>query len=404
MKRRRLPRYVSAFRSASGRTRYQFRRRGFERYYFRAQPWTEEFEREYAACMAGRLASRIEPGIARTKPGSLGALIVLYYDSKGYKTLKASTKAVYRRMLEKLRAEHGDKSAAGIQRKHIEALVNAKADTPHAADRLLKMWRLLMDLAVANDWRPDDPTTGIKFINAQSDGWHTWTEDEVTKFEATHAPGSRARLAMTLMLYTGQRVSDAIQMGRQHVRDGMISVAQQKTSTRLWIKIHPKLAAELARVPAGQLHFLQTHYGRPYTPKGFPQRMRVWCDQAGLPECTSHGLRKLMAVRLAEAGCSAPQIASITGHKSLQEVQRYIKAADQKRLMLEAMARLAGTEGEQNCLTSKNGGDTSDGKSLTTKGEIDAGGDPNGIRTRVAALKGRCPRPLDDGVVGALRI
>jgi hypothetical protein len=62
----------------------------------------------------------------------------------------------------------------------------------------------------------------------------------------------------------------------------------------------------------------------------------------------------------------------------LQEVQRYIKAADQKRLMLEAMARLGGTNGEQNCLTSENRGDTSDSKPLTTKEEIDAGGDSDG--------------------------
>lgn len=367
-KRSNLPRYVTAFRSASGRTRYQFRRPGFARYYFQALPWTEAFDREYAACMAGTNAPKIQAGADKTRPGSLAALIVLYYDSKGYRTLKDSTKAVYRRILEKLRTEHGNKTVAGIQRKHIEALVNEKADAPHASDRLLKMWRLLMDLAVANGWRPDDPTLGIKFINAQSDGWHTWTEDEVQTFEATHAPGTRARLAMTLMLYTGQRLSDAIVMGRQHVRDGMISVAQQKTTTRLWIEIHPVLAAELARVPADQMTFLQTQYGRPFTPKGFPQRMRKWCDKAGLPECTSHGLRKLMAVRLAEVGCSAPEIASITGHKSLQEVQRYIKAADQKRLMRQAMQRLTSTDGERKSLTLENPGDTSAPKSLKKKG------------------------------------
>ncbi len=368
MARRNLPRYVTAFKSASGRTRYQFRRRGFARYYFQTLPWTEAFEREYAACMAGTIAPKIQSGADKTRPGSLGALIVLYYDSKAYKTLKDSTKGVYRRLLEKLRSEHGNKSVAGIQRKHIEALVNSKAETPHAADRLLKMWRLLMDLAVANGWRPDNPTIGIKFINAQSDGWHTWTEEEVQTFEATHPPGSKARLAMTLMLYTGQRLSDAIVMGRQHVRDGMISVAQQKTTTRLRIEIHPALAAELARVPSDQMTFLQTQYGRPYTAKGFPQRMRKWCDAAGLSECTSHGLRKLMAVRLAEVGCSAPEIASITGHKSLQEVQRYIKAADQKRLMQSAMRRLQATDGERKSLTLENPGDSSAPKSLKNKG------------------------------------
>src|SRR3546814_3604249 len=161
---------------------------------------------------------------------------------------------------------------------------------------------------------------------------------------------------MTLMLCTGQRLSDAIKMGRQHVDGDLISVAQQKTTTRLWIEIHPDLADELALAPAGQMTFLQTQYGRPFTAKGFPQRMRKWCDEAGLPECTSHGLRKLMAVRLAEAGCSAPEIASIGGWKSLQDVQKYIKAAEQKRLMRSAMQR---TFGERKSLTVENLGDTS---------------------------------------------
>src|SRR3546814_9569391 len=89
---------------------------------------------------------------------------------------------------------------------------------------------------------------------------------------------------MTLMLCTGQRLSDAIKMGRQHVDGDLISVAQQKTTTRLWIEIHPDLADELALAPAGQMTFLQTQYGRPFTAKGFPQRMRKWCDEAGLPE------------------------------------------------------------------------------------------------------------------------
>src|SRR3546814_19795520 len=131
-----------------------------------------------------------------------------------------------------------------------------------------------MASVVDNAWRKDDPTIGIKFINAKPDGWHTWTEDEVARFEAAHAPGTKARLAMTLMLCTGQRLSDAIKMGRQHVDGDLISVAQQKTTTRLWIEIHPDLADDLALAPAGQVTFLQTPYGRPFTAKGFPQRAR----------------------------------------------------------------------------------------------------------------------------------
>jgi len=50
-----------------------------------------------------------------------------------------------------------------------------------------------------------------------------------------------------------------------------------------------------------------------------------------LRNCSAHGLRKAAARRLAEAGCTEHEIAAITGHASLREVQRYTKAADQKR-------------------------------------------------------------------------
>jgi integrase len=69
---------------------------------------------------------------------------------------------------------------------------------------------------------------------------------------------------------------------------------------------------------------------------------------AGLPErCVAHGLRKAAARRLAEAGCSANEIAAVTGHASLEEVTRYTKAADQKRLARSAIRRLGEHEANE---------------------------------------------------------
>jgi integrase len=67
--------------------------------------------------------------------------------------------------------------------------------------------------------------------------------------------------------------------------------------------------------------------------------MRKRCDEAGLPQCSSHGLRKLAATRLANAGCEDREIMAITGHKSVAEVSRYTKARDQALLAERAMAK-----------------------------------------------------------------
>ncbi len=95
-----------------------------------------------------------------------------------------------------------------------------------------------------------------------------------------------------------------------------------------------------------------TAFGKPYTANDFGNAFREWCDEAGLPHCASHGLRKAAARRLAEAGASAHEIASITGHESLREVERYTKAANRKKLAESASAKVIkafpGTKRERN--------------------------------------------------------
>jgi integrase len=125
-------------------------------------------------------------------------------------------------------------------------------------------------------------------------------------------------------------------------------VRQEKTSTPLMIPVHPELAAALASVPKTNLTFLVTERGAPFTSAGFGNWFRDRCNEAGLPQCSAHGLRKLAATRLANAGCSTDQIKAITGHRSLSEVARYTKQADQRRLALQAMERLTADQSRGN--------------------------------------------------------
>jgi integrase len=276
-------------------------------------------------------------GASTTKPGTVSAAIIGYYYDQSFLALASSTQRSLRRILEHFRAEHGDKRIALLQRQHIINLLRSKKR--FAARGWLKAIRALMKYSVEIGLREDNPAAGVNLPNQKTDGYHSWTDAEIEQFEAHHGPGTRARLALALLLYTGQRRGDVIQMGRQHIRDGFVHVRQQKTSTELSIPIHATLASIIAETPVDHLTLLTTQTGKPFSAAGFGNWFRDRCNEAGLAHCSAHGLRKATARRLAEAGCTMHEIAAITGHASLSEVQRYTKAADQKRLALSAMEK-----------------------------------------------------------------
>ncbi len=334
--------YVQAFKDRHGRKRHYFRRPGFKRVPLPGLPGSDEFQAAYAAALAGETAPARQVGADRTKRGSFSALIVAYYQSAEFKGLRASTQRTYRNHIESFRLEHGDRPVALVEGKHIRAILDKKAATPAAANNLLKRIRTLMQFAIERGWRKDDPSIGVKKVRSKSKGYATWTEAEIELFEGKWAPGTKPRLALALLLYTGQRRSDVVTMGRQHIRGDKIYVKQLKTDTELLIPLHPALRAEIDLQPAEHLTFVMTEYGKPFSAPGFSNWFVDRCRDAGLPVGRSpHGLRKSAARRLAEAGCSAHEIAAITGHRSLSEVERYTRAADQSRMAESAMAALS---------------------------------------------------------------
>lgn len=331
--------FVHAFRDRHGRQRYYFRRHG-QRIPLPGVPGSDEFMSAYRQVLDGA-PTKAEIGANRTKPGTIAAAVVAYFNSAVFQSLAESTKATYRGILESFRAQHGDKRIVMLERRHIELMISNRARTPAAANNLLRMIRLLMQFAVVNGLRRDDPTVGVKSVRNRSDGFYTWTEADIAAFEAKHAIGSRARLAFALLLYTAQRRGDVVKMGRQHIRDGVMIIRQQKTGTMVHVPVHPELQAVIAAAPSGQLTFLVTSEGKPFTAAGFGNLFRDWCDEAGLPKaCAAHGLRKAASRRLAEAGCTAHQIMAITGHKTLKEVTRYTAAVDRERLAKEAIDKI----------------------------------------------------------------
>jgi integrase len=337
----RLPRYVHGFLDRHGKPRFYFRRAGFNTVPLPGLPYSPEFMAAYEAALAGQ---RSEPA-ARAIPSTMNALALSFFASPAFATLRPSTRNAYRWTIERFCREHGDKRVAPLRREHVVKLMASR--TPGAANKLRKALRAMMKHAVDVGLRADDPTAGIRANRAKTaGGFHSWTDDEIAQFEAHHPIGSRARLAMALLLYSGQRRGDVIRMGPQHVRGGALYVKQEKTGVELVIPVHPVLAAIIAAVPRGHLTFLTTKSGRPFETSTFGHWFRDRCDEAGLPHCSAHGLRKAAARLLAEAGCTAHEIGAITGHASLGELVRYTKAADQRHLAEAAMAK-AGTFGRK---------------------------------------------------------
>ena len=276
----------------------------------------------------------------RSKPGSVSATIAEYYGSQAFRSLTGGTPALRRAILEKFRDKHGHLPLVSLPKEFVAALIDTM--TSHEARNWLIAFKHVMRWALERKLVRNDPTFGIRIKMPKSDGHHTWTEDEIAQFEARWRIGSKPRLALALGLYTAQRRGDVVHIGRQHIRDGVLTLRQQKTGASLAIPVHPDLAAIIAATPVGHLTLLTTRTGKSYAANDFSVAFRTWCDAAELPgHCVFHGLRKSALTRLADAGCTAHEIAAISGHKTLMEVERYTKAADQVRLARAAMERIA---------------------------------------------------------------
>lgn len=333
--------YVLSYRDRHGKQRHYYRRQG-RRFPLPGKPGEPEFMRAYEDAAARFVG--IQPAHSRIPlAGTWDALAVAYYRSPDFQTLRKTTQTTYRGIIDRWRGEHGAKRVAHLERRHVQEHM-AKAmevSGPHAANNLRNMLKALCRYAVENEWRRDDPTVSVRPIRAKSAGFLSWSDEAIATFEKKYPAGTREHLALTLLLYTGQRRGDVVRMGRQHVSGDSIRVVQGKTGANLMIPMHAALRKAIADTPKTNLTFLTTAFGKGFTAAGFGNIFRDWCDAAGLKGHSAHGLRKAAARRLAEAGCSALQIGAITGHKTLKEISRYTAAADQQRMARDAVDKLA---------------------------------------------------------------
>lgn len=342
-RRRRNPRYVSPWRNDAGTWIRQYRRGGKKIRLPNGKNLDDAFWNAYDEAERQFLAGEVRQiGEKRTITGTIDAGLVALYKSTDFLSLAESSQRAMRQALERdLRKTYGSARLTHLRPKDIQQLVDEKAATTvTGARKLLAALHMFTKFCVRVELIATDPAVGVKGPRNKSAGYHTWTEPQISAFEAAHPIGSQARTSFALQLYTAQRPSDVKRMGWQHVGcDGLIRITQQKTGTSVAIPILPALQRVLDTLPKTNMTFLVNARGAPLT--NYNGYWRKWVTEAGLPkECVPHGLRKSSLDRFAAAGCTAHQLKAISGHKTLSEVDRYTAKYDRELAAKQAVALL----------------------------------------------------------------
>lgn len=336
---RKNPKYTHGFVDHDGKPRFYLRAPGRKRVPLPGLPWSPEFMEARGKALVSDWAVP-ELGASRTRVGTVNAAIVSYYQSSAFRDgLAESSQRMRRAILERFREGHGDKRVAEMHKKALQIILNKKS--PAAASNWRKALRGFVDHCLSLDMLAVDPLVGVKLVPIKSDGHHPWEPEECSKFENHYAVGTRARLAYELLLQVGQSRCDVVRMGRQHVRGGTLSLHRRKTGVPFDVPVMKELQLAIDAMESDHLTFLVTAKGKPFSPAGFGNWFREICDAAGLPKrCTSHGLRKAAATRLADRGATTTELKAWFGWKTDSEAERYTRNADRKSAAARAGKKL----------------------------------------------------------------
>lgn len=295
-----------------------------------------------------RVAVRIDE---RRRTGTFGAMATLYRQSKKFTDLKPSSRETFERYLNRLLVAYADAPLVELTPEDIQVRVmDANASTPSAADMMLTVMRVIYKFAAKRQRGLEDWTAGVDQFNDHTDR-EPW--DAATLQAALTSTDHLFRRAVALALYTGQRPGDVCaitwgQVSANSAGDPTIRVRQQKTGTTLEIPMHEDLRAELDAAPRATDHLflLSNRRGGPLTAGVFLKWCQAFTRKHG-QGYTAHGLRKNATVALFEHGCSAAEVASITGHKSLAMLEHYGKSRSQAGLARVAILDRWGSKTER---------------------------------------------------------
>lgn len=346
---RRLPPNVSAFYDRHGKERFRYRKTGHKTAMLRGPFNSPEFK---ADLKAARSAGAAPPRLERSNAGTVNDLVARYYQSAGFLKAGADRQRVARGIIEGFRAEFGTDYVADFNFDHIEAILLAKAEKrqvgkrtvggPVAAQNLHKQLKRLFKYAAKLRMIPSNPAAEADGVEApKTGGRHTWTEEEIARFRKCYPLGTKPRLALEILLWTGQRRGDAINFGPHHIKGGRIEFVASKGKKVMKLPAAPQLLAAIRAMPSvGIKTFLVTEYGKPFSKDGFGNWFADRCKESGVPG-RAHGLRKAIARRAAELEATQAMLKAIGGWENDAEVTTYTKDADRARLAEAALNRLA---------------------------------------------------------------
>ncbi|UYY77757.1 tyrosine-type recombinase/integrase [Sphingomonas sp. R1] len=335
-----------------GKLRARFRKAGVAPVYMKTLPDQPGFEAEYKALLAG-VPSQME---TRHAPGSVHDLCTRYYRAADFAAKgTAETRTRRRWLIESFRNEFGNDRVTDFRFEHIEAILMKRTEKQKlkngrtfggqvAAVKLRKELLRLFAYAKKLEWISSNPVADAEKVGKERlQGFHTWSEEDIAAYQKHHKLGTKARLALEIILWTGQRRGDARLFGPKHIVNGRINYQAGKTGDNIWMPLATDLRRAIDAMPSvGISTYLVTEFGKPFTKDGFGNKMREWCDEAGLPKCTAHGLRKAIARRMAESRLTDEQIMSVGGWKSSSQVRTYTEAANKRGLADGAIQQIDG--------------------------------------------------------------
>lgn len=294
-----------------------------------------DFIAAWAAAVKGTAPPVVEPGsIASTWRALLASSMAREW-SPGYH-------GIMQRHAAAICANGGAVKARGVRPEHIRADLDGAGD-PMAR---LKAWRTWGAWCIKRGIIQADPSLEVRHKRKTGEGHPPWTEAHKAVFRARWPIGTATRAMMELIAWTGARVSDAVRLGPQMVRAGVLEFRQQKTGDVAFVPWTCPLPLAAERLEAerqmmldaiapftGHLCFVPTRDGKPRSAAAVSVMLGKACADLGLP-VSAHGLRKTRAVELVEGGASPHDAAAWTGHQSLAEITHYAKQFDRRRAVV----------------------------------------------------------------------
>jgi integrase len=301
----------------------------------RAPMGTPEFEAEYLGALRGATPSKQKGSTT----GTLRWLWEQYCDSSAWASLSKATQGQRENIMKHVLKGAGEAPLREITRKLIVDGRERRKGTPSQANNFLKLMRGLFAWAIEAEYLKSNPAEAVKAIKTKTAGFRAWEEDDVEKFERRWPLGTRERLALTVLLYTRLRRGDAARIGRQHIKNGRISVATEKTGTQVTIPLAPELVEAIRAVKPKGLTFVAQGNGQPLTKESFGNWFGETCKAAGLMGYNAHGLRKLAATRLAINGATVHELNAVFGWTGSKMALHYVALADRARLAAGGAAK-----------------------------------------------------------------